>query len=66
MAALPAEKIVIRKRSQSDGWSQDPARVWEEAVQGIDRSAQEERDGSAEMLQTQFRGWLWFGDSLSS
>ena len=49
------------------------SQVWEEAVQGIDRSAHEERDGSAEMLQTpaasgppQFRGWLWLGDSLLS
>ena len=52
MAALPAQKIFVRKRSQSDGWSQGPTRVWEEAIQGIDRSYQKGRDGSAEMLQT--------------
>lgn len=52
VAAFPAVKIFIRKRSRNDGWNQGPARIWEEAVQVIDRSSQEERDGSAGTPQT--------------
>lgn len=66
VTAFPEVKIFIRKRSRNDGWNQGPARIWEEVMQVIDRSSQEERDGSAETLQTpeasgppQFRGWFW-------